>query len=138
MVDENKIRLMTRLARYESGDGKEELRIVKNSFMGYLCLGFFKNFILTTLGYFMVWGFIIAYNMDYLLDNIHKVQMSVVLVEFLVGYLVFLILYSFLVYAYRLRKYNRAKSNVKKYYAGLSELASNYYKKNDPEKEKIG
>ncbi len=138
MVDENKIRLMTRLARYESGDGKEELRIVKNSFMGYLCLGFFKNFILTTLGYFMVWGFIIAYNMDYLLDNIHKVQMSVVLVEFLVGYLVFLILYSFFVYAYRLRKYNRAKSNVKKYYAGLSELASNYYKKNDSEKKEIG
>ena len=41
-----------------------------------------------------MWGAIIAYNMEYLLDNLHKVNMSVVILEFVIGYLLFLTLYS--------------------------------------------
>ncbi len=135
MVDEQKIRLMTKLARYESEEGAKELRIVTYRRNGYIGIGVLKNFILTTIGYLLIWGVIIAYNMDYLLDNLHKVKLSVVLVEFIVGYLVFLIIYTFITYISRFRRYQKARENVRMYYAGLSELHAKFYSEEAKERK---
>ncbi|MCH1982146.1 hypothetical protein MCG98_06150 [Ruminococcus sp. OA3] len=126
MLDQNRIRLMTNLARYEDGAGKEDLRISKYYRSDYIGIGLLKNFILTTIGYFLVWGAIIAYNMEYLLDNLHKVNMSVVILEFVIGYLLFLVLYSVVTYIRKRRRYEEARENVKNYYDGLNELARLY------------
>lgn len=126
MLDQNRIRLMTNLARYEGGTGKEDLRISKYYRGDYIGIGLLKNFILTTFGYFLVWGAIIAYNMEYLLDNLHKVNMSVVILEFVIGYILFLILYSTVTWIRRRRRYEAARESVKVYYNGLGELARLY------------
>ena len=44
MLKEEKIRLMTKLARYESGEGKEELRIARYYRSDYIGLALFRNF----------------------------------------------------------------------------------------------
>ena len=92
--------------------------------MAWDCCGIFFE---TTLGYLLVWGVIIAYNMDYLLDNLHKVKIFVVVVEFIVGYLIFLILYSVITWIKRRRQYGQAREEVEQYYNGLEELSRRYY-----------
>lgn len=127
MLDEKKIRLMTQMARYENGAGKEDLRITRFYRSDYIALGLLKNFLFTTLGYFLVWGVIIADHMEYLLANLHKVKISAVVGEFIIGYLVFLIIYSAVTYRKRYRRYGEAKKNVKRYYTGLERLSRTYY-----------
>ncbi len=127
MLDEKKICLMTKLARFESRTGKESLRIIRHHRGDYIGMGLLRNFFETTLGYLLVWGVIIAYNMDYLLDNLHKVKIFVVVVEFIVGYLIFLILYSVITWIKRRRQYGQAREEVEQYYNGLEELSRRYY-----------
>ena len=127
MLDEKKICLMTKLARFESRTGKEELRIIRHHRSDYIGMGLLRNFFETTLGYLLVWGVIVAYNMDYLLDNLHKVKIFVVVVEFIVGYLIFLILYSIITWIRRRRQYEQAREEVVQYYNGLEELSRTYY-----------
>lgn len=127
MLDEKKICLMTKLARFESRTGKESLRIIRHHRGDYIGMGLLRNFFETTLGYLLVWGVIIAYNMDYLLDNLHKVKIFVVIVEFIVGYLIFLILYSVITWIKRRRQYEQAREEVEQYYNGLEELSRRYY-----------
>ena len=127
MLDEKKICLMTKLARFESRTGKEALRIILHHRGDYIGMGLLRNFFETTLGYLLVWGVIIAYNMDYLLDNLHKVKIFVVVVEFIVGYLIFLILYSVITWIKRRRQYEQAREEVEQYYNGLEELSRRYY-----------
>ncbi|MGI6007856.1 MAG: hypothetical protein ACOX8E_10245 [Ruminococcus sp.] len=136
MLDEKKICLMTKLARLENKISKEELRIVRHQRGDYIGLGIVKNFIYTTLGYLLVWGVIVAYNMEYLLDNLHKVKIPVVVMEFIIGYLIFLAVYSVLTYVKRRHRYETAKKDVALYYAGLEELSRRYY--SEAEKEKDG
>lgn len=127
MLDEKKICLMTKLARFESRTGKESLRIIRHHRGDYIGMGLLRNFFETTLGYLLVWGVIIAYNMDYLLDNLHKVKIFVVVVEFIVGYLIFLILYSVITWIKGRRQYEQAREEVEQYYNGLEELSRRYY-----------
>lgn len=127
MLDEKKICLMTKLARFESRTGKESLRIIRHHRGDYIGMVLLRNFFETTLGYLLVWGVIIAYNMDYLLDNLHKVKIFVVVVEFIVGYLIFLILYSVITWIKRRRQYEQAREEVEQYYNGLEELSRRYY-----------
>lgn len=127
MLDEKKICLMTKLARFESRTGKESLRIIRHHRGDYIGMGLLRNFFETTLGYLLVWGVIIAYNMDYLLDNLHKVKIFVVVVEFIVGYLIFLILYSVITWIKSRRQYEQAREEVEQYYNGLEELSRRYY-----------
>ena len=127
MLDEKKICLMTKLARFESRTGKESLRIIRHHRGDYIGMGLLRNFFETTLGYLLVWGVIIAYNMDYLLDNLHKVKIFVVVVEFIVGYLIFLILYSVITWIKRRRQYEQAREEVEQYYNGLEVLSRRYY-----------
>ena len=54
MLKEEKIRLMTKLARYESGEGKEELRIARYYRSDYIGLALFRNFFLASIGYLVI------------------------------------------------------------------------------------
>lgn len=127
---------MTNLARYEGRNGKENLRISKYYRSDYIGLGLLKNLVLTTFGYLLVWSAIVAYNLEYLLDNLHKVNIPVVILEFAVGYLLFVTLYSIVAYRKRRQRYEEARKSVKGYYDGLSDLARLYGKDAQMEKPK--
>ena len=54
MVDEKKVRTMIELARYEEGEGKEDLRIRRFYRGDYLTVQLIKNWFLTTISYISV------------------------------------------------------------------------------------
>ena len=54
MVDEKKVRTMIELARYEEGEGKEDLRIRRFYRGDYLTVQLIKNWFLTTISYILL------------------------------------------------------------------------------------
>jgi len=123
MVDQERVRLMTRLARYENGEGVEDFRIRKYYRSDYTALQLIKTWILTTLGYGLLLGLIIAGNVEFLLDNIDSMNLRVLFSWILIGYIVLIGAYSAAVYISSVIRYNRAKRNVKEYLTALERIS---------------
>ena len=75
MLNEEKIKIMNKLAMYEQGEGKKYLPVSKYYRSDYIGLAMIKNFFLVTIGYCLVLAGIAAYFGEYLIDNIHKMNL---------------------------------------------------------------
>ncbi|MCI6430483.1 MAG: hypothetical protein SPF19_02455 [Oliverpabstia sp.] len=130
MLNEKKIRLMTELARYEEGQGKEEMRIAKYFRSDYLGIALFKNFFLASIGYMVVLLLIAAYFSEYLLNNVHKMNLILLAVVLIGGYIITITVYSVITYIIYSLKYSRAKRGVEAYDRKLEKLEA-LYKRED-------
>ena len=130
MLNEKKIRLMTELARYEEGQGKEEMRIAKYFRSDYLGIALFKNFFLTSIGYMVVLLLIAAYFSEYLLNNVHKMNLILLAVVLIGGYIITITVYSVIVYIIYSLKYSRAKRGVEAHDRKLEKLEA-FYKREE-------
>ena len=122
MVDERKVRLMTRLARYEQREGREALRINKFYRSDYIGLALLRNFFMTTIGYGLLVLLVVGYYSDYLMDYIYKMDLQVFAVVLVAGYVVVLAAYSAVTYVVYSVRLARAKKSVRSYYLKLGEL----------------
>ena len=123
MVDQERVRLMTRLARYENGEGVEDFRIRKYYRSDYTALQLIKTWILTTLGYGLLLGLVIAGNVEFLLDNIDSMNLRVLFSWILIGYIVLIGAYFAAVYISSVIRYNRVRRNVKEYLTALERIS---------------
>ena len=122
MLNEEKIKIMNKLAMYEQGEGKKYLPVSRYYRSDYIGLAMIKNFFLVTIGYCLVLAGIAAYFGEYLIDNIHKMNLVSVGVEAILGYVVVLIFFSVLTYIQYTVKYHKAKKN----YEELTQLNKIY------------
>lgn len=69
MLNNDKIRLMTKLALYESKQGKEDIRLSKYYKTDYVRYQIIKSIICATLGYALILALIFLYQAEYLIKN---------------------------------------------------------------------
>lgn len=126
MINEEKVKVMNRLAMYEKQEGRQHLPVSRFYRSDYIGLALIKNFFLVTIGYVLILAAIAAYNSEYLLNNIHKMNLIGLGVSVLAGYVVVLVVYSILTYIQYSVRYHRAKKSVKDYYGELTRLEKIY------------
>ena len=86
MLNEEKIKIMNKLAMYEQGEGKKYLPVSRYYRSDYIGLALIKNFFLVTIGYCLILAGIAAYFGEYLVDNIHKMDLVAVGRNAVIGY----------------------------------------------------
>lgn len=123
MVNEKKIYQMIRVARFEEKIGTEDLRIHKYYRRDYVAFAMIKNFFIVTIGYGLLLGALLLYNMEFLLNNLKNLNIRPLLISIGTGYLFVLALYSVLVYTIYSLRYLKAERGVKKYYKELRKLS---------------
>ena len=126
MINEEKVKVMNQLAMYERKEGRKYLPVSKYYRSDYLGLALIKNFFLVTIGYALVLAAIAAYNAEYLLNNVHKMNLVSLGIAVVAGYVIILAVYSILTYIQYTVKYHRAKKSVKNYYSMLTRLEKIY------------
>ena len=126
MINEEKVKIMTDLAMYEHGEGKKYLPVSKYYRSDYVGLALIKNFFLVTLGYGLILVAAGLYFSEFLLNNIHKMNLILSGTYLLGGYIIFLALYTLITYIQYSVKYYKAKKSVKKYYEELTSLSRMY------------
>lgn len=126
MLNEEKVKIMNRLAMYEQGEGKKYLPVSKYYRTDYIRLALIKNFFLVTIGYGLMLVGLAAYFGEYLMENIHKMNLVRMGIYIVVGYAGVLLLYSLVTYIQYSVKYHRAKKSVKRYYEELTRLEKIY------------
>lgn len=122
MNNERKLRQMIRVARFEQKIGAEDLRIHKYYRRDYVAFAMIRNFFIVTIGYGLLLGVLLLYNMEFLLNNLKNLNIRPLLISIGTGYLFVLALYSVLVYTIRSLRYLRAERRVKKYYKEMKKL----------------
>lgn len=135
MVDEQKVRIMAKIAWYEQEECKKELKDSKYYKNDYIRLHVLKAVLSMTIGYILILGMIMVYNMDYLVMNAVKLDYRGIGYTVLGLYLLFLLVYAVgAAIGYSVR-YDKNIKKLRRYYAELKRLRK-YYADGDAD-EKI-
>ena len=94
MINEEKVKIMTKIAMYEQGKGRRYLPVSKYYRSDYIGLALIKNFFLVTIGYALAIAAVAVYFGEYLMENIHKMNLVSMGIYIIVGYAVVLVVYS--------------------------------------------
>lgn len=127
MLDEKKIRVMTRLAAYEIGAGKKYMPIAHFFRGDYIALEILKSFISGTLAFVMILGFLALCNFEEILSGVYGVD----LIEYVKGlgknYLICMVIYLVATYVYAVVKYTKAKKSLNSYISVMDKFSEHYY-----------
>lgn len=126
MVNEDKIKLMTKLAVYEQGEGKKMLPVMQYFQSDYIVFNVIKTIISVTVAYGIILVIACVLSSQYLMENIHKMSLEQLAGRIAFGYILVLAVYltaSLIVYT---KRYAKAKRSVKRYYNQLKRLNSYY------------
>ena len=126
MLDEKRIRQMTKLAFFEKEEEKNALRIGRYFRSDYIGKELLKNFIQASIGYVLVVVVMAFYHIEWLVDEIDTVDLQVAAGCLIASYLCFLAVYSIAVYVISTICYQRAQKKLKGYGKELDELQRMY------------
>mgnify|MGYP004540508455 FL=1 len=128
MLNEERIKLMTKMAAYEANEGKKNVAI-GNYFRGdYIGLQVIKSIISATIAFLIVFGLFIFYDFEVFMSDIYKMDLLGFGKTVVIVYLIFVAVYaliSYMIYTYR---YTKARKSLKMYYNNLKKLAYLYDK----------
>ena len=128
MVNEDKIKLMTKLAVYEQGEGNKTLPVMQYFQGDYIVFNGIKTFISITVAYGILLLMACVLGNQYLMENIHKMSIEQLVGRVVFGYILVLAVYLTVALVVYTKRYSEAKRSAKKYYNQLKKLNSYYDK----------
>ena len=126
MLDERKVKLMTRLAFYEQTQGKEDFKISAYYSKDYTSLHMLCSFIWVTIGYVLVVGLAVLAGLDSLLGHMSMAVMVLIGGMAIVGWLAVVIIYAMITSHVYNEKHKNSRQRVKKYNHDLTRLLKMY------------
>ena len=126
MINEERVRLMTRMASYADTEGRANTSIVSHFRSDYLGLQVLKAVICATIAYMIAFAVYIYYDFENFMINIYKIDLFDFAASVLKKYLLFTAVYCIIVYIAFAVRYGRALKILKKYFNNLKLLATKY------------
>lgn len=128
MLNEERIKLMTKMAAYEADEGKKNVAI-GNYFRGdYIGLQVIKSIISATIAFVIVFGLFVFYDFEVFMSDIYKMDLLGFGRTVITAYLIFVAVYALISYMRYTYRYAKARKSLKMYYNNLKKLAYLYDK----------
>lgn len=135
MVEETKVKLMTQMATFEKNEGKKSMAIGTYFRGDYIGKEIIKSIVYGTAAFAIVFGLYIAYDLEFLMQDIYKMDV----LEFgrTIGmyYFRFIVSYAIITYVVYALRYQSARRRLRAYYNNLKRLNS-IYRKEDGERRR--
>lgn len=128
MLNEKKISLMTKLAIYEQGEGKEAIKSNKYTKKDYVSLKMINTAITVTIAFIMVVALWVIYKIDHYVEELVDLDYMNIGIKLLVIYIIVFIVYMFISYVVYSIKYIKMQEMNKKYSDDLKDLYLMYKK----------
>lgn len=129
MLNKEKIILMTKLASYESHEGKKN-GAIESYFRGdYVGIGVLKSVACAIIVFLIGFVLYILYDFEVFMQDIYKMDLFMFAKNVLTFFVVFVAGYALISYMIYSVRYSRAKKAQKNYLNNLKKLASMYEKK---------
>ncbi|MCR4749813.1 MAG: hypothetical protein K5877_08505 [Lachnospiraceae bacterium] len=127
MIDETKVRVMTRLAAYEEGAGKKYLPIGQYFRTDYISMQLLKSFVCGTLAFVVVGGLLAFCNFETILEGIYDMDLVGYITRVGKIYIIFMALYLIPTYIWAAYKFAKAKKSLNSYISVMDKLSKKYY-----------
>ncbi len=126
MLNNKKIRIMTKLALYEQKEGKEDIRMGKYYKTDYVRLQVLKTVVSVTVGYLLVLFMIGLYKAEFIISKLVTFDL-VRIGQYILGFYIIImtVFVTGSIIGYSMR-YDNSRKNLSKYYKSLKKL-SNFY-----------
>ena len=126
MLNQERIKLMTRMAAYEEDQGRKNMSIGSYFRLDYIGMQIIKSIVYGTIAFALVFAMYMYYGMEQFMQDIYKMDLMKFVEGVIYKYLIFLacsVVITYIVYAYR---YSKAKKSLKKYFYSLKQLSAMY------------
>ncbi len=136
MISEERVKLMTKMAIYEAGEGTKDLEIGQYHKKQYIRIEVLKSIVYSTVFY---WGFIglsMLLFMQYVVALVVENGAHRYMILLIGLYILFLMLHSLIAYKRAGRDYDQAMPRIKQYKKNLNRLYFEYETKAKPEDTK--
>lgn len=128
MIDKDRVRLMTKMAKYENTKAKEDLKIVEYYKKDYASFRTWITAISITIGFALILGLLFFLMPDLFLQNLTLKKLFYIASIIVITYILILVTYCVYASGFFKAKYDGAHRRVKRYYRELSLLRKSYMK----------
>lgn len=129
MLNNKKIRTMTKLAIYEQKEGKEDIQMSKYYKSDYVRYNLLKTIVSVTVAYLLVLMMIGVYYSEYLISEAVTLDYKALGVKALAVYILILTAYFVgSIFGYNI-KYEKSRGRLARYYKRLRNLDKQYHEK---------
>ncbi len=135
MLNQDRIKTMAELTRYETGPDSDYLKINHMYRSDYIGMALLKNFVCVTVGYAILLALGCIYHFEFLTAKWFTLDLMAVAMDLIKWYLILIVVYSVIVYLVSSYRYGKMKKYIRAYdaqLAHLEELYSQNGKKNEP------
>lgn len=122
MLNEEKVRWMTKASVYAKREGRTDLKRNEYFFGDYVRLHLLKNLVSVTIAYVLLAGIYMLYKIEDIFVMAANMQLMILLKEVLLVYIILVIIYTgvgIILYAWQ---YQSSRKRVKKYYRILRHI----------------
>lgn len=126
MLNNRKVRLMSRLAMYEQKEGKGDIRISKYFRADYVRLNVLKSVVAVTFGYLLILLLLVVYHSEYLIREAVTLDYQGMILRFVGIYIIILAVYCSLGTIGYMLRYRASRKKLAKYFRMLRRLRSLY------------
>ena len=122
MVNEQKLGLMIRMARQNTPEQRKALKIAKYFRSDYVAIALIGRFIVMTIAYLILLGLVGLASLDFLMDNMSRINYRILGAEIVIGYILFVGIYLGITYLVRSVRYFNARKTRKAYDDNIKRL----------------
>ena len=122
MLNEERIRSMTKLAIYETNEGKKIIPLSHYYKSDYVSKSLMKSFVYGTISFGIMFGMWMIYQMDNAKKSMFGGNLEEFIIQVILLYLIFMIIYLLITYIYASITFSKSKKSIKKYLALLKKV----------------
>lgn len=126
MINQEKVALMTKLAAYEQGQGKENIPQSKYYREDYVSLKMINTAILVTVAYLMVLAMIVFVNVEKMMTQIANMDFVKLGKTVVFWYVVIFVVYMGIAYIVYSIKFKKVRNSLNEYNGDLKKLYALY------------
>lgn len=124
MVDQDKVILMTKLASYETNEGKKNMSVGNFFRTDYISWQVLKSIVSATIAFAVIMALVLVYDFEILMVDIYKTDLLAYGKKILVWYAVFVGGFSVITYIVYTYRYSKVRKSLKLYYHNLKKVSN--------------
>lgn len=126
MLNENKVKMMAKMAIYEKNEGKKMLKTAKYYKGDFVTFGILKNLITTTIAYIIVVLLYVICNLERMVGNFDMMNYTAIGGRLALYYVLMLIVFSVIAGFVSSYQYECSRKGLKRYFSRLNKLERFY------------
>ena len=126
MLNENKVKMMTKMAIYEKNEGRRMLKTARYFKSDYIAFGILKTLITTSIAYIIMLIMYVLYNMESIIKDINKIDYTEVGTNLIIGYVAMIAVFSAIALVVYGKQYDNSRNGLKRYFSRLNKLERFY------------